>query len=857
MTRLLSSLILLATLIGGSAWAQQTVTWTGAYDGFTFEEAGNWSPAPTGGVVDRTALIDNYVIDNFGAATTAGGITMAPPAAGGDLSIRVDSASLNVTSGGGVSGTANTAFSDTLILENFADVTSQFLLNIHTELGSGALLTLNGSGNPINQSTINFGGDLSGQILSAETVADFEAEHVGKLTVDGCSAVVGANLQVIDAGGLTEVSAFAATNTATLDTSTGSLTFTNGNAPLDIASIRISSAAGSLDTTGWTPITGNADGSGNGSVDSDTWSILSQTSTLLEEAETPVVNGATLGAGQTIDFGNAWAVSPFNDISLELTLTNGITQGVPLCTVGGDLPGRGDFDVDGDIDAADWEIFRSNLLSEFPDASRVEAYFMGDLNGDLDNDLNDFVAFEQLYDAENGAGAFARLVPEPNAGLLLIFGGLFLMMLRRKQAATFVLAAILLVGIGSQSHADVVWTGAGVDPNDLFEAANWDFSNSTVTEVLEDVGVADHVFMNNATIDGGGFEIGFGDLRVGEGFSINFDNVSLDTSTAAVSTNGGIAGDNANGTAPSCSLAEYNIQNSTLNIQFLAGGRYNIDGNTTISFRGSGNPINDTTNGGPTAVVLDQGATLNFVNTANLMSGNGGANEARLIYAGDADGNLVSIADDPSIVNIAPDGLSATALFQYDPQPELSMEINTTSGEVMITNNSAGDVDLDVYRLAGTLNVNGWNSLQDQDLPGFPAGNGSGNGWEEAGGSDDAELGEVYLTGFSTLAAGESISIGNAYDAASDAQDVFFEYRDSTINSFFPCAVVSYFDGPGGIDGDFNDDGAYDCADIDALVGAIASGAAGTDFDLTGDGVQDIADVQACLAPDWLRPLRP
>ncbi|MEM8679703.1 MAG: hypothetical protein AAGF97_10165 [Planctomycetota bacterium] len=49
------------------------------------------------------------------------------------------------------------------------------------------------------------------------------------------------------------------------------------------------------------------------------------------------------------------------------------------------------------------------------------------------------------------------------------------------------------------------------------------------------------------------------------------------------------------------------------------------------------------------------------------------------------------------------------------------------------------------------------------------------------------------------------------------------------------------------VDGDFNDDGVYDCADIDALVAAIASGTNVGSFDLTADGVVDLADRDAWL----------
>ena len=52
----------------------------------------------------------------------------------------------------------------------------------------------------------------------------------------------------------------------------------------------------------------------------------------------------------------------------------------------------------------------------------------------------------------------------------------------------------------------------------------------------------------------------------------------------------------------------------------------------------------------------------------------------------------------------------------------------------------------------------------------------------------------------------------------------------------------------GMINGDFDNNGAYECADIDALAAAIAAGANDSSFDLTGDGVVDGADQTAWLA---------
>ncbi len=50
------------------------------------------------------------------------------------------------------------------------------------------------------------------------------------------------------------------------------------------------------------------------------------------------------------------------------------------------------------------------------------------------------------------------------------------------------------------------------------------------------------------------------------------------------------------------------------------------------------------------------------------------------------------------------------------------------------------------------------------------------------------------------------------------------------------------------VDGDFNDDGAYDLLDIDALVGVIAGGSNDAAYDLTGDSLVDLADRDAWLA---------
>jgi hypothetical protein len=75
----------------------------------------------------------------------------------------------------------------------------------------------------------------------------------------------------------------------------------------------------------------------------------------------------------------------------------------------------------------------------------------------------------------------------------------------------------------------------------------------------------------------------------------------------------------------------------------------------------------------------------------------------------------------------------------------------------------------------GSLDPVDWNSLQEQNLPGFPAGNGTGNGWEQAGGSDAGVLAEAYLTGNSLVANNANISLGAAFNVGSP-QNLEFRY---------------------------------------------------------------------------------
>jgi hypothetical protein len=165
----------------------------------------------------------------------------------------------------------------------------------------------------------------------------------------------------------------------------------------------------------------------------------------------------------------------------------------------------------------------------------------------------------------------------------------------------------------------------------------------------------------------------------------------------------------------------------------------------------------------------------------------------------------------------------------HDTDPDiLTLEVNTQTGSVRLANNSDDTISFDAYRIrsaSGALNFANWSggpalsnnggqSIHDLNLPGFPRGNGTGNGWEEAlTGSSDTDLSELYLgpggIGNSQLGTEQGISMNNVF-RTSGAHDLTFEYRSfgQNVRGF-----VSYVGVPPGVPGDYNGNGVVDGAD--------------------------------------------
>jgi hypothetical protein len=233
-----------------------------------------------------------------------------------------------------------------------------------------------------------------------------------------------------------------------VDRTTGTFTLKNTGPSINVTQISIGSASGAIDPTKWKSVAGNYD-FGNGTFDPDgAWGRTTETPNLLVESEA-AGDGGQLGTGGTatsLQLGNpgAWTLSRFEDLVVSVTRQlpdfSTETLGVPVTYLGGlgHAAARSDLNFDGSVTAADWVEFASDHLKTFTGMTLAQAATMGDLNGNLANDYDDFLLFQTDYDAANGVGALVALisaVPEPSsAALVLIAGGAALGMRRRKPS---------------------------------------------------------------------------------------------------------------------------------------------------------------------------------------------------------------------------------------------------------------------------------------------------------------------------------------------------------------------------------------------------------------------------------------
>jgi hypothetical protein len=139
-----------------------------------------------------------------------------------------------------------------------------------------------------------------------------------------------------------------------------------------------------------------------------------------------------------------------------------------------------------------------------------------------------------------------------------------------------------------------------------------------------------------------------------------------------------------------------------------------------------------------------------------------------------------------------------TLLLQVDP---------TGAEDAFLRNTSGVSVQIDAYDIlssAGRLTTAGWNSFDEQNFEGA-------NTWLEVD-ANAAQIGEVNQTGFTTLAPGAALNLGNLY--LGGEQDLDFSFLIQGQEEATPGHVMYQAFVPGEpIQGDYNGNGVVDAAD--------------------------------------------
>lgn len=628
----------------------------------------------------------------------------------------------------------------------------------------------------------------------------------------------------------------------TVDRASGAISLTNvGPSPANIKGYSITSEVGALESSGWRPIAGNYDGSGpgDGSVDDDdTWTQLSTPGSGIDLSEFEFGgDGGTLAVSQTVQLslpgGGAWGKSPTEDIELEVSLADGRVNRYSVDYVNGPTGGyeTGDLNFDGVVNALDWPLANSGRGADLSDLTEAQAYRVGDLDGDRDNDIVDFVLFQNLFNAANGEGAFQAMlaVPEPTALALLMtaiccLGGYRGKRLAKSPAPALILAigcfGCLLMA-GSSQATTLTFADSPGDNADLPVDYGSNISTNSAAFVTSDgTGATPNIALTWAPTGtpetDNVLEFHSSSVWGNAGFNVPVLQFDLDTSsqtappadpTIDFTIDGGFT----------FQLHDFEIGNSTG--QTAAPYAWNID-----------------------LIRLDDMQVVDTQTTAAL--GPGDRETVTFDFTGFPNTDYRLRFDDggANTVNTVIDNLSFSQVMVDLASPKLI--VNTAGGTASIVNDSGEIFEIDSYEIrseSGSLQVAGWQSLEDQDFEGNgPPGN--GNGWEEAGGSGPNQLIESYLLGSSTLSDGMSpLSLGSVL-APGGEQDLEFLVHIAGTGGVLLPGDVEYV--TISVDGDYNSDGIVNAADYTLWRDSLGSSGSGLPADGNNDGTVNQQDYQ-------------
>lgn len=629
--------------------------------------------------------------------------------------------------------------------------------------------------------------------------------------------------------------------TATVDRDTGKIAIEN-NTPVDftVKSYSISSPFGSLDATEWNTIA-----PGNNGADPDPWTITAPASpgttpfatSLAEQEIAGGSGGATLAANTgEFDLGeNVWVRTPFQDITISLTLADG-TVVSPLISYTGDALKPGDFDGDGDVTMSDYAILSANMHNtNISTLTFANAYLLGDMTGNRRINYEDFEDFVFAFDAQNGgAGAFARMsgVPEPASASLLVAGIVGLLTFRgrgrrerapsapavsRKPASvnhwTLLVAALAVVACNSHAFAvgvtgwamdttfgrpnNPVLTGENTSSPTLGDGTLNNAQDTAIYASIPEVSLTDG---QQVTLTGSANLIGIASTHGVFRWGIFYENEPpQDADTFGWR---GFLNENSN------------LQNNG-NLNSKVPGEYTFA--STV-----GTPARAVTLDASRDREFDQfvAGTYDFTMTIGRFGNEVYVDSSLSSAAGFLQKSRYATESDPGRItfNYNRVGLLAGNVLTADQVLFSNIDVSTSeietltlqvttsgpsAGTTKIVNSLGAAVDLNYYEISsatGGLSLSGWDRLD-------PDTNVVGPGWNAAGGSSGLVISETNVAGalFNNNA---ELNLGTAFDPLS-AQNLRFFY--GLTDGTFVRGQVEYV--AGGLDGDHNSDGAVNAAD--------------------------------------------
>ena len=409
------------------------------------------------------------------------------------------------------------------------------------------------------------------------------------------------------------------------------------------------------------------------------------------------------------------------------------------------------------------------------------------------------------------------------------------------------------------------YTANGTDPDDWFDAGNWDVQDGggTGPGVPSQAGNIGAVFVGGTpyTMTGAGatgatslfFVVGGTDTLTIEGGDLTYDGdglIGTDLFSAGGATNVTQTGGAITQQAGSNGLLIGHQATATWDI---SGGSMLVEGTApslTIDFGGAapGSELNISGSGLVTVdtgidLVLGAGGTLNVTDSGKLVW---------------RDRTLADVASLGGIINATAMQVNSDIEFVAGAEQEFQLKVlvDRDTGTMEIQNNTGAAIDIASYSIvstAGTLNSDNWTSIADGD-----------SNWDELTSTGSrTDLGEATV-GSLSIANGGSIQLDNdiatAWIQYFEENELSFSYEDvTTTNPDGTGEIVEgivRYTGNGGeafLEGDLNFSGGDpDAADWDAFVAGYGTDLTGKSLaeayalaDLTGDGAHSFADFSA------------